>query len=952
MIMNNIKKLNELGQSVWLDFIGRKLISSGELKRKIDEQGISGMTSNPSIFEKAIGETEDYNDEISILLKSGVNETNLLYEALVIRDIQDAADLFKPTYLKTNGQDGFVSMEVSPKLAHNPEETIKEAQRLWKLVGRENVMIKVPGTSECISAIKHLTALGINVNVTLLFSVERYQEVLEAFADGLVEASKKPGSDIKKISSVASFFVSRIDTAIDRLILKKMENLTDINKRNKLSSLQGKVANSCAALAYEKFLESQKTNKWKMLIGKGARPQRLLWASTSTKNKDYSDLLYVEELIGNDTVTTLTNKTLQATIDHGNINPTIINNIKMSENILESLKEAGISLNEVTHMLLAEGIEKFTNSFDKLLNSISHRRKVYFAEMLNTQVMVLPSMLQEKVDSTLIKWNLNRKMEMLWRGDSALWTGKSESEWMGWLNLVDDGILHLSLIQKFVEEIKNEGFTDILILGMGGSSLCPEVISGIFKPQINYPKLHILDSTDPEQIQEIEKKINLKSTLFIVSSKSGSTLEPNIFLDYFFGKIKDNFDEKNPGKKFVAITDPGTSLELKAKTLGFRKIFHGKPDVGGRYSALSDFGMVPLALIGSDLKEFFKKTQYMMRGCDSYVSPEDNPGAVLGITLATAALEGKNKVTFICSKKIQNFGIWIEQILAESTGKNGKGVIPINGETLTTPDFYDNDRIFVHLKVKGDEDVNVEKKLFDLGRAGHPLIEIVMKDIYNLGQEFFRWEMATAVAGSVLGINPFDQPDVEASKVATKELTDQYEKNGIIELEKPLYEEGSIQVFSSKEHSRSNNNFSNLADVIKNEFYDIKAGDYFGILAYLPMNSKNQNEMQKMRLNVRDKKKIATCLEFGPRFLHSTGQVYKGGPNIGVFLEVTSDHEKDLAIPDHHATFGIIEMAQAKGDFKVLTTQKKRRGLRIHFKKDVDANLIKLSTAIENALKL
>jgi transaldolase/glucose-6-phosphate isomerase len=570
--------------------------------------------------------------------------------------------------------------------------------------------------------------------------------------------------------------------------------------------------------------------------------------------------------------------------------------------------------------------------------------------LLNTQIMAIPKKLISRTDAALNDWATNSKIRKLWQSDSSMWTGKDESQWLGWLTIAQEQLERLPSLEGFAEEIQSAGFTDILVLGMGGSSLCPEVISKTFNPADNYPKLHVLDSTDPEQIKEIESQVNLEKTLFVISSKSGSTLEPNIFYKYFFEKLRQKLgDISEVARHFIAITDPGSPLEKLAHEKHFRTVFHGKTSIGGRYSALSDFGMVPAALIGIKMRDFLSQTISMVDSCKPNISLGENPGVGLGLLLGISGSEGRNKITFFCSRQIKHLGIWLEQLLAESTGKEGKGLIPITGEAIADPKYYDNDRVFVYLKVEADNDEKFEAALLKLQDNGHPIIRIVMKDIYGLGQEFFRWEMATAIAGTCFKINPFDQPDVEASKDATRQITDEFEKTGKLDREKPVYEEEGIQVFANEGSSHSQKN-SSLKEVLKVNLSKIKRGDYFGILAYLPMDLGYETQMQQMRLAVRDSKKVATCLEFGPRFLHSTGQVYKGGPNTGVFLEVTGENRDDLSIPGLRATFGVVEMAQARGDFQVLTSQKNRRALRVHLMKNVRENLAKLSEAFFEAL--
>jgi transaldolase / glucose-6-phosphate isomerase len=496
------------------------------------------------------------------------------------------------------------------------------------------------------------------------------------------------------------------------------------------------------------------------------------------------------------------------------------------------------------------------------------------------------------------------------------------------------------------------GFKDVLLLGMGGSSLCPEVLRMTFGKISGYPNLHILDSTDPAQVKSFEEKIDIPRTLFIVSSKSGSTLEPNIFKQYFFERTRQAVGAEKAGSHFIAITDPGSHMQKVAEQDHFRLTYFGRPSIGGRYSALSNFGMVPAAVIGIDTKKFLDRTQEMVKACGPSLAIEENTGAMLGIILGTAAVSGRDKVTMITSEDISDLGAWLEQLLAESTGKVGKGIIPVDREEVGAPEVYGNDRVFAYIHTEHAVETRVEAKIAALDHAGHPVIRISMADIYDLGAEFFRWEIATAVAGSIIGINAFNQPDVEASKVATRELTSQYEKNGSLPAEKPVIEDDGIKLFTDgtneAELARSAQDKS-LAGYLKAHLARIRAGDYFALLAYIQMNDAHQRALQAMRHAVRDKKHVATCLGFGPRFLHSTGQAYKGGPNSGVFLQITCDDAVELPVPGQKYTFGVVKAAQARGDFQVLA-ERGRRALRVHLPSDLASGIEKLSAAVKVAL--
>ena len=565
----------------------------------------------------------------------------------------------------------------------------------------------------------------------------------------------------------------------------------------------------------------------------------------------------------------------------------------------------------------------------------------------------LPDSLATTVKATIADWQSGSKMQRLWQRDASLWTGSDEASWLGWLDIVDEQIAQHDQLTKVAKEVQARGFLHVLLLGMGGSSLCPEVLRMTFGRISHFPTLHVLDSTDPGQVKAFEHLIDIPKTLFIVSSKSGSTLEPNIFKQYFFERTKQAVGAVKVGSQFIAITDPGSKMQQVAEADRFLHVFFGRPSIGGRYSALSNFGMVPAAVMGLDTKKFLARAAEMVRTCGAGVAVEDNPGAVLGIILGTAANTGRDKVTIITSPGISDLGAWLEQLLAESTGKVGKGIIPVDRETLTTPEVYSSDRVFVYVRLESATDAAQDAKVAAIEKAGHPVVRITMADIYDLGAEFFRWEIATAVAGSIIGINAFNQPDVEASKIATRELTSAYEKTGSLPAEKPVVEDGGIKLFTDEKNAaelaKAAGGDQSLAGYLKAHLARIKAGDYFAVLGYIQMNGEHEQSLQALRHLVRDKKRVATCLGFGPRFLHSTGQAYKGGPNSGVFLQITCDDSVELPVPGQKYTFGIVKAAQARGDFQVLA-DRGRRALRVHLGSNLKAGLAALQAAVQKAL--
>ena len=555
------------------------------------------------------------------------------------------------------------------------------------------------------------------------------------------------------------------------------------------------------------------------------------------------------------------------------------------------------------------------------------------------------------VEAELESWRSGDKIRRLWSRDASLWTNGDEAQWLAWLDVVDAQIEALGRLRDFQADVKQAGFTDALLIGMGGSSLGPEVLAETFGAQPGFPTLHVLDSTDPAQIRSTERKLDLTRTLCIVASKSGSTLEPNILKQYFFDRIVQAVGADKAGTRFVAVTDPGSKMQQVAERDGFRAIFFGDPQIGGRYSILSHFGTVPATAIGMDVGRFLEDTRAMARVCAA-APPDRNPGVLLGCVMGVMGRAGHDKLTIVASPGIAGFGAWLEQLIAESTGKSGMGVIPIDGEQLAAPANYGDDRLFVYLRLHNGADAAQDDAVDALEQAGRPVIRIDLADRSLLGQEFFRWEFATAVAGSILGINPFDQPDVEASKNAARAMTEAFEKTGTLPTMPPVFETGGIALHTDAPNAESLRTLgagSSLQSWFRAHFARRAAGDYVALLAYLDATEARLQALQTMRANIRDRTRLATCLQFGPRFLHSTGQAHKGGPNSGLFLQLTADPAADATIPCRVASFGVIEAAQAAGDFRVLS-ERGRRVLRAHIAGSTDAGIAIIAEAIGRAL--
>jgi transaldolase/glucose-6-phosphate isomerase len=922
-------------QSIWLDNISRRLLASGQLARWVEEDGLRGVTSNPAIFCKAITSGDEYAKDLAELVEQGRNAQEI-YEALACQDIRQAAELLRPVYDQSGGKDGFVSLEVSPHLAHDTQATIEEARRLWQRVGQPNLMIKVPATPEGIPAIRTLVSEGINVNVTLLFAVETYEQVAWTWIEGLEEAQRR-GRDLRRIASVASFFISRMDTLVDQRLEERSRSTSSPGEAELCRQLLGRTAIANAILAYERYLQIVASPRWQRLAAQGASPQRLLWASTSTKNPRYSPTLYVDALVAPDTVNTLPDETYLLLRSQAkplrSLTETWPAPRDQARRVLESLSQLGISLRDVTAQLLREGIRKFCDPFDQLLGSIEDKRQTLLGPRLDRCTVEAPASLS--LEAALEEWRVEGKTRQLWNKKASLWTNRDEASKLGWLDLGTQR--QCSPVWQEIREAARQ-WQHVVVLGMGGSSLCPEVLRQILGNQEGFPRLHVLDSTVPAQVKRLEEQLELRRTLFLVSSKSGTTVETNVLMEYFLDRVGNVVGREAAGSHFAAITDPGSPLEDSARKAGFRRCYYGQPDIGGRFSALSPFGLVPGAYAGLDVGDFLDRAQRMADSCAAFVPPASNPGVHLGLVLGTLALAGRDKVTLVAPPRLASFGLWLEQLLAESLGKDGKGLVPVAGEPLGPAQCYGEDRVFVGLQLASAEDARQEELLNQLKQAGHPVIRIALADVRNLGQEFFRWEIATAVAGSLLGVNPFDQPDVEATKKATRQLTDAYEKTGSWPRPQPLLQDQVATVFADPHGCVAIGTCRSATEALQRHLDRLRARDYFAICAFLELRDDYERELQSLRQAVRDRKRVATALGYGPRYLHSTGQLHKGGPNTGVFLILTADDPADLPIPGSRLTLGALKQAQAEADFQVLC-QRKRRVLHLHLGSDAGSSL-------------
>ncbi|HSM56780.1 MAG TPA: bifunctional transaldolase/phosoglucose isomerase [Candidatus Sulfomarinibacteraceae bacterium] len=897
--MSKLHNLAELGQSIWLDYIRRDMLDSGELNQ-LKVSGVRGVTSNPSIFEKAIAGSDDYDAALRRLAAEGLPPM-AIYEALAIEDIQRACDVFQSLFHQTDGGDGYVSLECDPNLAYDTEGTIEEARRLFKAVDRPNVYIKVPATPEGIPAIRQLISEGININVTLIFAVSVYETVAEAYLGGLEDLAEN-GGDLSNVSSVASFFVSRMDTKVDKA-------LDTLGNRE----LRGKIGIANAKMAYQRFKEIFSGPRWEQLEERGARLQRPLWGSTSTKDPAYPDTMYVDHLIGPHTVNTVPPDTLDAFLDHGTVARTVDQNVEEARQQLQQLSALGISLDEVTDDLLEEGVDKFVAPFQSLIETIDRRRSKILAEGVRRdrwEAALGPH--EAEVRKAVEQLEDDDVLQRIWDKDHTLWADDPEeiSNRLGWLNSASVAAEKLDDLQELARTLSEDGYTDAVLLGMGGSSLAPELFARTFGPASGHLTLSVLDSTDPGAVNEHRVRLNPATTVFIVSSKSGTTVETLSFFKYFYSWIRESLGEDKAGQHFIAITDPRSHLEEQADRYNFRATFLNDPDIGGRYAALSYVGLVPAALLGLDLQKLIEHASQIAGPDDAQLA------AYLGAVIATMAKAGRDKLTFILSPELASFGDWVEQLIAESLGKDGKGILPIVGEPPVAPGAYADDRAFIHMSLAGGAGYGQE--VAELIEAGFPVLTFRLQDPYELGQQFLLWEIAVAVAAHLMGVHPFNQPNVEAAKRRAAEMLADFSETGSVPEHAPALKSHGITVHEMRAPANT------PAEALDTFLEYAREGSYIAVHAYVQPTEANDAALAAFRAYLRQKTALAVTVGYGPRFLHSTGQLHKGDAGRGLFIQLVSEPLQDTIIPDEpdaskgSLSFGTLKLAQALGDARAL----------------------------------
>lgn len=934
-------QLLDHGQSYWLDNLTRGMIESGALEERVRQEGLRGVTSNPSIFQKAITGGSEYDEQIAGLMDRRLPVSEI-YERLVVDDIRDACDVLRPVYDDSGGTDGFVSLEVSPYLAHDTGGSVEEALRLYGAVDRPNVFIKIPGTDAGVPAIEELLYRGVNVNITLLFSIDAYEAVARAYLRAM-ERRHEEGKSVEDVASVASFFLSRIDVLVDSVLGHRIQSGA---AGDEVSALMGRAGIANAKLAYRRFRELFSGERWQKLEDAGAHVQRMLWASTSTKDPLYSDIRYVEPLIGPHTVNTLPERTIRAFDDHGTVATTVEDGVDEARRVMERLSEVGIDFEHITEQLLHEGVRKFIDPYDSLMATLAERYERHADWPSAGHAAVLGDGASD-VEDTLDSLERRQYARRLDEPDPALWSDDPEvreaiSNRLGWVDAPDSFSDRLDEIHAFADDVRPPEFEDVLLLGMGGSCQAARVLEGVFGPDEERPDLTVLDDTSPDAVRETERRLDLEHTLVLVASKSGTTAETRALYRHFRSRIEELVGADAAGDRFAAVTDPGTPLAREAEERGFRALFENPEDIGGRYSALSFFGLVPAALLGIDVEELLRRAGDLRRWHDGSVPAGANPAVRLGAALGALAGNGRDKVTVACADDLEPFPLWLEQLLAESTGKEGRGLVPVVGEELEGPEAYGEDRVFVRLHTPDSQDLDAARRLEKLEQAGHPVIEIHLRERADLGAEFLRWEIAVATAGRVLGVNPFDEPDVQASKEKTAELLDRLAEEGELPAEAPVARGDHLELYADPGAPWLGSATRDGPDGALSAILDsVEPGDYLALLSFFRPTSERRAALQTLRARLRDRLGAATTLSHGPGYLHSTGQLHKGGPDRGVFLMLTADPGDPLDVPGEPHGFGELRAAQALGDERALR-ERGRRVLRLHLGSDVEAGLREL----------
>jgi transaldolase/glucose-6-phosphate isomerase len=911
---NPLLELQRLGQSPWHDNIHRGLLRSGALARMVRDGDVVGLTSNPTIFDQAIAQGSEYDAALAALA-SGGRTSEAMVDALIVEDIQAAADVFLPVFQRTRRTDGYVSIEIAPTLAHDTAASLREARRLWRAVNRQNVMVKVPATVEGIPVIEECIASGINVNVTLIFSLRRYGEVMDAYVRGLTRRLEA-GMRVDRIASVASFFVSRVDTEVDRL-LEERAGMAGSERRVQLERLRGKAAIAQAKLAYLAFRVQFGEERFALLAREGARPQRPLWASTSTKNPAYPDVYYVEALIGPDTVNTMPPATLAAYKDHGHPEDRLAQAVDRARTVLGQLAQFGIDMDAVTERLEAQGVAAFTRSWRSLIDTVSRRRE---ALRLASRTKARLGAAERAVTRALGELTTDRVGERLWAEDPTLWTrrGTPDTGSNAWLAVPDADSAALTAVTAFAEDVRKAGFTRAVVCGVGADPVPADVLRrclGVGRGGID---VQVLDSIDPAGVAAIITRAEITRTLFVLCATGSMAIEPAFRV--LWQHAREALGTA-AGTHFAAIGTPGGALESLAGEYGFRRMFRTPADVSGRWAAFSALGLVPAALLGIDLGKLLDRARRMATAGSAVVPPRHNPGLWLGAVLGALARSGRDKLTVVLPDRILAFGGWIEQLVAGATGKDGRGLVAVVGEPLGAPGLYGKDRLFVHLRLGASQD----RAVAALTAAGHPVVTINLLDAYDLGGEIVRWEIAAAAAARLLDVHPFAEPETVELEAATRRAL----AAGAAYPLEPLL--AGAPDFAAR---------------LGTQLAAARGRRWVAISAWFARTSRRMRLLGEIRTAIRKRFGVATTLTFGGAALHATGQLQVGGPPTVIALDLTADPVTDVPVPG--TTHGLVGIQDADAAARAqLLAARRRPLLHVHLGRAVEGGLAAMLAALQ-----
>ncbi|MBE7514588.1 MAG: bifunctional transaldolase/phosoglucose isomerase [Anaerolineales bacterium] len=937
--------------NLWYNEFSRDLIRSGAMERLI-RQGIIGFTANPTVLERAIGEGTAYDDDLGTLLES---ESLTALRRLLTDDLQAAADLLRPLYESSEGRGGFVCVDLPPTHTERPETLLSEAIRVFRGVNRPNLMITILGKPTNLTAIEEALFSGVNIHISGVFSLRGYVHVAECYIRAL-ERRALAGENVREVASVVQVDLARVEGLVNHSLensIRMAQSRADIHRTTLYSALLGKVAAANARRAYDRFQEFFYGERFARLREAGAHIQPILWGAVDPNAPTIAKTEYLNMVGSADTYILTTRQTLDAFAAHPPPPEIPALDMPTAAETLKRAEELEIDLELIARRLQGDEEELFGDAFRKLITRVDGKRKTLMSGFMKRQSLVL-GVYQGLVESAMKRLRGQLSITRTWARDPLLWKPSPDdaealSNRLAWLFLPTDGRTDVQRMVALRNELRAEGITHILLIGMGGSILTGETLWEIFGSQPDAPELVILDTNDPIAIAKAERKLDMVTTCVVVSSRSGKAIETLALLRYVVAK----FPEGGAGAHLIAITEAGSPLETEARRLGAREIFLCPPHLVGAYAALSYYGLLPAALCGIDVQGVLSAGAEMQTACAAGVMGNNHPGLWLGALMGTMALQGRDKLALLAAPEIAPLCLWIEPLIAEGLGKDGKSVIPVVAPTPGMPHDYDDDRLFVYLRLENSTE-NPDESAQRLREAGHPMVTLTLRDRTDVGAEFFRWQFATVVAAMVLGVNPFATPNVDESRRLIHRLLDDYATTRTLPKHAPQQTEGGLRLIAEEGMGRLLRDLaaqrayrgSALVGALAAFFSLARSGDYVVFMPFFNPDVAQTATLNDIQRRARHVLKRAVMVNIFPRSLHTVGQMHKGGSGKGVFVQLTTDTAPDIAIPGERYTFGVLRAVQADGDFEIFQNQGMRI-IRLHCGKDVSAGLRAIEAAID-----